>query len=98
MTCRGVTRPKGASVVIASPVPLQRRLDPLDRPLGVLPLPERGEPDVPLAARAEARAGRRHDVRLAEEPVEEVPRGRPARRLRPDVRCVRATEAAEPGL
>ena len=51
----------------------EARADPLDRFLRLVAAAEGGEPEVALAARAEADARGADDVGLGEQPVEEVP-------------------------
>src|SRR5262245_60242534 len=67
---------------------LEARADPLDGFLRLVAAAERGEPEVALAARAEADARGSDDVGLGEQPIEEVPGAEAGRCLDPDVRGV----------
>src|SRR5262245_41091733 len=64
---------------------------------GLLPAPERGEPQVALAARSESGPGRRHHVRFVQERVEELPRRHSRRSLDPEIRRIAAAVDGEPG-
>src|SRR5688572_25588470 len=75
----------------------ERLLDPRDRLLDVRARVERGEAEVALAGRAEARTRSTDDLRLVQQRVEELPGRGAIARAQPDIRSVDAAEHREAG-
>src|SRR5210317_854982 len=72
-------------------------LDSLNRCFNIFLITECRESEITFAGVAEAAAGCADHVTLVEQFVEEIPTGYPIRGLEPDVGCVHATIAGDPG-
>ena len=84
-------------IVTSATISAKHAAQPGDRFLDVRARVERRQPEVALARRAEPGARRADHLRLVQQAIEELPRGRVVPRPDPQVRGVNTPEDREPG-